>query len=405
MSRILYLSVIENPVNNGIIMSQSISLMSEVQKTSENRFIFFSVPSKKLFLRNSQAERDGFIKHLQLNNIDSIIMPIPFLSNHAIRIIFLPFLLSFILPKLLLTVYLRDIEIIHSRSYPASLIGLIAALLCRKKHIFDMRGVYPEEGEFLFPSWHRKSLNFKGWKFLEQWMLKYSDHIVVVSNSFRDFIMAEYQNLKEVLHAKISVIPCGTRYDSVDFICRSSLSHPIQFVYSGTLDGWTTPQLLAKVFKKLIESNNVELHLNIYTHTASATVEKAFRNELIPRYSYDIESLNAKEVKQKLLQNNFGILVREKSIVNEVSFPVKFGEYMASGLPTVTNAATKGINQFIYTYKVGVVMEDVNFKLDDLFNNYIIYRNYCLESKKVLDSNVIVKSYSTVYLNLTDNVD
>ena len=69
-----------------------------------------------------------------------------------------------------------------------------------------MRGVYPKEGEFLFPNWHKDGLNYKIWKHIEKHMLLTADHIVVVSDRFKQHILSEYPAHADVIKDKITTI-------------------------------------------------------------------------------------------------------------------------------------------------------------------------------------------------------
>jgi hypothetical protein len=92
--------------------------------------------------------------------------------------------------------------------------------------------------------------------------------------------------------------------------------------------------------------------------------------EGIDSSKYFIQSLKSNEVAEKLRENDIGILVREKSIVNEVSFPVKLGEYLAAGLPVVINSALIGAGRFVVENNVGVELKTEKFSLNKLLSDF-----------------------------------
>lgn len=390
MKSILYVTLIEDPINNGILNSQVISVLKGVVKAG-HRVTLFSAPSKKLFGKHSTEEVEEYKQKLSGFGIKFFCSPIPVLSNASIRFFLIPWLILFSLPALLFVAVKQKAEILHCRSYPASLVGMLVKILTGKKFIFDMRGVYPEEGEFLFSNWHKDGWNFKTWKLLEKWMLLSADHIVVVSDRFKQHVLSEYPAHADAINEKISTIVCGVSPESIvnSEIPKTSPHDPIRLVYSGTLDGWTSPVLLAKTYRQILEHNTQHnFVLNIYTTSDQELIHKALFAEGIDSSKYFVQRLKADEVVQKLRENDIGILVREKSIVNEVSFPVKLGEYLAAGLPVVINSALAGAGEFVQQHGVGFTLNNDNCSLHDLLLNYSAYQYRLTQVIEKLSSNV-----------------
>lgn len=360
MSNILYVTLIENPINNGIINSQVIGVLEQLAEAG-HKVTLFSAPSNRLFARHTEQEIMQFQAKLARNSIKLCCFPIPVLTNASVRFFLIPWLLLFSLPAVLFVALKENVDVIHCRSYPAGLVGMLVKILTRKKYVFDMRGIYPEEGSFLFPSWHKGSLNFKAWKWIEGYMLRSADHIVVVSERFRQHVLSEYPAYADDLEKKISTIVCGiatgTMLDRLP--SRMSPHNPIRLVYSGTLDGWTSPQLLAETYRKIVVGNPQQVFwLNIYTTSNQDAIRDALKAVEIGDDKYAIQRLRSDEVQSKLRENDIGILVRESSVVNMVSFPVKLGEYLAAGLPVVINDALIGAGEFVLRHNVGVVLDE-----------------------------------------------
>jgi glycosyltransferase involved in cell wall biosynthesis len=64
-------------------------------------------------------------------------------------------------------------------------------------------------------------------------------------------------------------------------------------------------------------------------------------------------------VSNYLRSANVGILFREKSIINEVCSPVKFAEYLASGIPVILTEGIGDTAEIVKSNKVGVI---INFE-------------------------------------------
>jgi glycosyltransferase involved in cell wall biosynthesis len=394
--KIFYISLIEDPINNGIIKSQVINVL-KAAVVAGHAVSFFSSPSRVFFSRHDTNEISDFQNDLKSGGIKFYCTPIPIVSNACIRTILIPFLIAYELPIIIFRILKEKPDIIHCRSYPASLLGLIAKIFTRKKLIFDMRGVYPEEGNFLFPSWHKRSINFRAWKKLEKLLLLFSDKIIVVSNEFKHHVNCITKN--SIPPEKISTVICGTPQvlSSTDFSREAGL--PIKIVYSGTIDGWTSPELLAEIYNKIIIKNpTLQLHLNIYTNTPADKIKTAFDGACIPSHRYSVASLKSKDVPSKLAENDLSLLVRENSIVNNVSFPVKISEYIAAGTPILTNRHIKGGQEFILQSQTGISLEDNDFSLSELVENIAKYRNNCKNA--LPDLNKSAADYLEIYAKL-----
>lgn len=88
--KIFYISLIEDPINNGIINSQVISVL-KLAVDAGHQAIFFSSPAQKLYAKHSPQEIEDFQKKLLNNGIQFYCKPIPLISNACIRATLLPF--------------------------------------------------------------------------------------------------------------------------------------------------------------------------------------------------------------------------------------------------------------------------------------------------------------------------
>jgi glycosyltransferase involved in cell wall biosynthesis len=63
-------------------------------------------------------------------------------------------------------------------------------------------------------------------------------------------------------------------------------------------------------------------------------------------------------VPQFLRACDVGLIFRENNLLNSVSFPTKFGEYLSSGLFVISTKVPKEIDRFVQTYKnVGFIIK------------------------------------------------
>jgi glycosyltransferase involved in cell wall biosynthesis len=65
-----------------------------------------------------------------------------------------------------------------------------------------------------------------------------------------------------------------------------------------------------------------------------------------------------------------GILLRIPSRLNNMSQPVKFGEYLSAGLPVILQDGPKNVSEILHTYQIGCVI-DISGKEDPTVSNEV----------------------------------
>ncbi|MBN2089836.1 glycosyltransferase, partial [candidate division KSB1 bacterium] len=213
----------------------------------------------------------------------------------------------------------------------------------------------------------------KKWKKIEKWLFNQADQIVGVSPEFRNYISPAFIK-------KYSTIPCSV--NPAIFIpntrCREEIRHQYQltsriiFVFSGSMGLWEQTHSLVQVFKN-IQKEIPAAFLLIITQTQNEENHKIF--EQIKSDSFLILHLPPEQVPMFLMAADIGLLIRQKHLINKVSLTVKFGEYLAAGLPVMVTASTGEAARLVMTYQCGTVIEDendlkINEKILQLLNNY-----------------------------------
>ena len=168
----------------------------------------------------------------------------------------------------------------------------------------------------------------------------------------------------------------------------------INFVYLGSITSWQKFDETIKLYKT-IENQLENVKLTIITR------QKKEAERIITNYkinNVNIKSLTHKEVLQDLKNYDFGFLLRDDIIVNNVASPIKFLEYISNGvIPIMTN----GIGDYsgvVRNYKVGVVL-DQKFtfeigKLNDILDDKGIYSRLEEVSNLYIWRNILKGFYS-----------
>ncbi len=250
----------------------------------------------------------------------------------------------------------EKIDIIHARSLYPAIIGLfLKAIYPNLKLIYDNRGVFIEEQIYL-EQWKRGGLKEKIFKALENQVLKKSDHIVVVSKVFRNALLRDHPELKN-LSEKISVINNKTLISSEikqDDLAGRKISNKIEGVYSGSSAKWQNINEIFSFAQKCV-SEIENFHFKVMTYESEKFKKLITNFGELYQYS-EISEVNPDNVFVNLLSGNFGLLLRENNIVNNVSSPLKFAEYLSAGLPVVVSEGVGDTGEIIKRYNIGVIV-------------------------------------------------
>ena len=166
---------------------------------------------------------------------------------------------------------------------------------------------------------------------LELFVFKKADTLNCVSNTLKSSLISLYGN------RNINIIPCASSFKVIrnDEIKIKTL----KFVYVGSLTKYQCfPETL-----KLMEyiSQNIE---NSEFHIITLDVKEA--NTLLQGFDcnkFKVHSMNQEDVGEYISGMSFGFLLREDLPINNVSSPIKFAEYLSSGVIPIM---TKGIGDY-----------------------------------------------------------
>jgi hypothetical protein len=251
--------------------------------------------------------------------------------------------------------------------------------------IVDVRGVTNEEiNQYSKLLKVLKNFKIKNSVSSTQFLAKFSN-INAVSGRLREYI---HQKANIPLE-KVNVIPC---LSGLSFVYNSVQRDKIRnklglknkdnlFVFSSGAGGlWQKNEEIISVadkgYKVLNLSNNNIIHPNIFNYF-----------------------LNYKEVGDYLSAADIALLIRDQSIVNQVASPVKFSEYVCSGLPVISNGNVDMVTEYIKTTGNGLII----MNLHDL-NNSDVIRLRAISREKISQEgistfsvNIISREYYSIY--------
>jgi len=303
----------------------------------------------------------------------------------------------------------NDINIIHARSFNPSLIALTLKLIMfpTVKFLFDNRGVFIDE-EIYKGKLKENSLKVKILRKIEKIIINKADAIVVVSNAFKYYLTSNFEKKIKYLSDKITVIPNGTEVlEENERIKGEYINNSFIGIYSGSTARWQRiPDIISLC--KVGARKFSKFRLIIVTYDDQNIIKKYYLGDEILEDIIEITTLRSNEVKRHLQKGNFGVLLRDRHILNRVSCPLKFAEYLSAGLPVLISAGVGDTEKIISDYRVGVVIYNDNYEkaLSEMFElvSDTNIRDRCRKvAKQEFNLLSSITSYKNVYQDLFSN--
>ena len=163
----------------------------------------------------------------------------------------------------------------------------------------------------------------------------------------------------------------------------------IVLVYSGSTAGWQSFDLLQGFLQKTLNENkNIKVLFLSEKDKNVDQLKTVFPDKIFQTF------VKHSEVSEILKSCDIGILIREKSVTNQVASPTKFAEYLSAGLPVIISEGIGDYTSFVQQNDCGWVLDKTSMQLNRL---EISARNRLLQL--VID-NFTKKSHNASYTNL-----
>lgn len=328
---------------------------------------------------------------------------------------FLPKILKqliIILPKLFVLTKINNFKYFHARGYlPAILLNYLKKIN-DIKFVFDMRGAFVDEMK-LINQLSEDNLKVKLWRMFERKTINNSDQIVVVSEQFNNYIESKYRAHKinviknSIIKEKLSI----NDYNKIRIQFRDELNiqDKLVWIYSGSNFNWQLIDRAIELFAFATQKRS-DLFFLFLTRDDVTEITSKFVKCSISNDKYKILTVESKHVRNYLIASDLGILLRENNIINNVSHPLKYVEYLKAGLPVLISKNIGDTQDIVMNNKLGVVLNSNSknefIKRFDEIINIIVNRNpqHILDvANKEYNFERCVLNYKEVYKNLVMN--
>jgi glycosyltransferase involved in cell wall biosynthesis len=304
------------------------------------------------------------------------------------------------------------IEIVHARSYVAAVIALVLKLIFGVRFVFDMRGFWPDE-RVDGGLWRKESAVYRIAKVFEKKFMQKADVIVSLTHAGK----REIERFPFFRKGKpIIVIPTCTNLETfhpADSIRRFPDSafqeYPFRLGYVGSVGVW---YLFDEVLRFFIALRKVfpKATLTIMNKGDHPFISERISAMNAPQNAIFVRSGNHQECAEMMQQVDAGIFFIKPVFSKLASAPTKMGEFLACGVPCISNVGVGDVRDILEGNKVGVclpnfsepTMEQRISDLITLLKSQGI-RERCVQTASTFFSlEKGIKDYDKVYQKLSD---
>lgn len=261
----------------------------------------------------------------------------------------------------------HKIDLIHARSHVATAMGALAKKRTGAKLLFDIRGFFPEEYVDA-GRWPENGFLYRSTKRVERRLYNACDGAVVLTEKAKQLLHDDpaAAGLKD---KPIQVIPCCVDFERFAIVTpelrqqmRQQLgideSRPVQ-VYVGALDGWYLTDELAECLA-CAHQLNPAMFTMVLTQSPREILTSRFQTLGIPEKDYFVSKVDPTEVPRYLSAADYAVSMIKPCYSKQASSPTKVAEYLACGLPVLSNAEIGDLDALIECQEIGVLVRNLN---------------------------------------------
>jgi glycosyltransferase involved in cell wall biosynthesis len=259
----------------------------------------------------------------------------------------------------------EKVDVFHARVHVSALMSAIAKTFSGGKMLFDIRGFFPEEYTDA-GVWKENGLIYRSVKRIEKWLLKKSDGYVVLTEKAREILFPQSAKTGfDKFGRPVEVIPCcidPKRFAYAKEIDRETIRQKMNlvgkcvFVYVGSFGGWYLTDDMARFFAQA-HRQNPNAFTMILTQSNAEMVKQKLTAQGISENDFLIKKVSPAEVPKYLKAADVAVSFIKACYSKQSSSPTKIAEYLASGLPIISNSGVGDLDALIEGEKVGIILK------------------------------------------------
>jgi glycosyltransferase involved in cell wall biosynthesis len=251
-------------------------------------------------------------------------------------------------------------EIVHCRSYIASLMGLAVKRATGARLIFDMRGFWPDE-RVDGGIWSKSSVTYRVFKRIERSLFLNADHIVSLTKAgVREYEAFDYMS---GVPPKSTVIPTCTNLNM--FRSLSARRDGFTLGYVGSVGSWYLFDTIARVVARAFELRPDAKFL-VVTQGSHDLVRSALRDAGVDQERCEVRSADFPEVSNQIARMDAGIFFYKPTWSKLATSPTRLGEFLACGKPCLSNEGVGDIAENLSETGTGITLPALGTETVDL---------------------------------------
>ncbi len=256
-------------------------------------------------------------------------------------------------------------SILHARSYVAGLMALSIKMLTGARLVFDMRGFWPEERVEL-DHFRPQGLLYRAAKLLEKRLLAAADHVVVLTESAKAILREREAQARlasaDIREAPISVVPCCVdldRYRPLPRDLEIARSRNLESsLVIGNIGAFNRRYLAHEMFRFAfhLKSHRPEVRFVYLTAARPSAVSRVARDAGLDDEDLVILRAEPSDVPRWLSLFRLGVFFLRPSYAAKASSFAKLGEFLAAGIPVVTNTGVGDVDRILASDRCGLLL-------------------------------------------------
>lgn len=297
------------------------------------------------------------------------------------------------------------ISIVHARSYVAALLALCLKTLFRVRFIFDMRGFWADERVDV-GIWDKGSLIYKITKRLERVYFQKADCLIsLTAAGVNELLKLSYIDKDRMI---IKIIPTCVNlelFKPAEVILNND-SKAFILGYTGTVTGWYIFDPVLDCFK-LLSRILPKISLSIFNKYEHAFIRNALKKSGISNELYNLKTAEFSQMPTNMSKFDAGIFFIKPVFSKRASSPTKLGEFLACGIPCLTNSGVGDMQSILEDEGAGVVLTDFSLRSKEAAVKKLLVlcadkniRQRCVNTaRKYFSLDKGVSAYDQLYLN------
>ena len=253
-------------------------------------------------------------------------------------------------------------DVVHCRSYIASLMGLAVKRATGAHFIFDMRGFWPDE-RVDGGIWSKSSATYRVFKRVERSLFLNADHVISLTKAG----VSEYEAFDYMsdIPEKSTVIPTCTNLDM--FQPQDVPSEGFTLGYVGSVGSWYLFDEVAKAVARAFVMRS-DARFLVVTKGNHHLVRSALSSAGVDLDRVEVRGADFYEVSQQIARMDAGIFFIRPAWSKRASCPTRMGEFLACGKPCLANGGVGDVANDLQETGTGIALPPLGTKNVDLTN-------------------------------------